>query len=336
MNQNIDNALKQAFGLIEAGNLEDAKALLRPILEIEKDNADVWWLYSHAVTDSETARLALNNVLRIDPNYPDARDLLNQLEAQQETGPTDDILEMEKDPVFIPAMPSSIPGITPLPPRADAAANTGFESSDELPDAIFDEEEPEAFYRRPLFYIPILGLLLVAALAIVILKPFAVNSPAPDVTAQNTHTSLLVTPTSEALSNGEATSTPISDVPTEISATTQAVSDLSDVSSAFAGFTLPSDGGVSIIDTSLGKTLAINICTSAGKEMRELLPKAMETLAKASTSYTAQAQIVAVKMLDCTANSTLLWIGASMEDATAFANGALSNKEFQAKWQPIK
>ena len=36
---------------------------------------------------------------------------------------------------------------------------------------MFDDEEPEAFYRRPIFYIPIISLLLVAALAIVIIKP---------------------------------------------------------------------------------------------------------------------------------------------------------------------
>src|SRR5258705_11163420 len=141
MNQNIEIALKQAFGLIEAGNLEDAKALLRPILESEKDNADVWWLYSHAVTDAETARLALNNVLRIDPTYPDARELLGQLEVQQKIEQTDDILEMDKDPSFIPSMPSSVPGITPLPPRADTQSNKGFDSADELPNEMFDDEE---------------------------------------------------------------------------------------------------------------------------------------------------------------------------------------------------
>jgi len=336
MNQNIELALKQAFGLIEAGNLEDAKALLRPILESEKDNADVWWLYSHSVTDAETARLALNNVLRIDPNYPDARDLLNQLETQQNTEQIDDILEMDEDPSFIPAMPSSIPGITPLPPRTLAPGNKGFDSSDDLPDEMFDDEEPEAFYRRPLFYIPIISLLLIAALAIVIIKPFAVNSPAPQATPQNAQSSSLETPTSETLSNGESTATPILAVPTELSVTSEAVSDLSDISSAFTEFTLPSDGGVGIVDTSLGKAIAVSVCTSAGKAMRDLLPKAMETLAKVSTNYASQVQVVAVKMLDCTSNSTLLWIGSSIEDSTAFANGTLTDKEFQAKWQPVK
>jgi hypothetical protein len=122
----------------------------------------------------------------------------------------------------------------------------------------------------------------------------------------------------------------------DTSVTTESVGDLSGISSALAGFTLPSDGGVEFADTSLGKTIVVSVCTTAGKEMRELLPKAMDTLAKASTSYADQAQVVSVKMLDCTANTTLLWIGATIEDATGFANSTLTDKEFQAKWQPVK
>lgn len=326
MNQNIENALKQAYALIEAGNLEDAKALLRPIIESEKDSADVWWLYSHAVSDAETARLALTNVLRIDSNHADARNLLMQLEAQQKREQTDDILEMGNDPSFVPPMPSFVPGISPLPSRTETRGNKGIDSSDDLPDEMFDDEEPEAFYRRPLFYIPLISLLLVAALAIVIIKPFAVNSPATQVVSPTAQSNSLETPTSEVI---------ISDASTPTS-TVESLSDLSSITSAFSEFALPSTAGISFVDTSLGKTLGVSLCTTAGKAMRELLPKAMETLAKASTDYSTQAQIVGVKMLDCGTNSTLLWIGVSIEDAISFAKGTLSDKEFQAKWQPIK
>lgn len=335
MNQNTDIALKQAFDLIEGGNLEDARALLRPILETEKDNADVWWLYSHAVTDPETARLALNNVLRIDPDYPDARDLLDQLVVQQRAEPSDGILEIDKDPSFIPAMPSSVPGITPLPPRGDAASK-GFSSPEELPEDIVEDEEPEPFYRRPLFYVPLITLLLIVALAIVIIKPFAVNSPAP-ATSETVQSNTLETPTSESIAGNLPTLTSIPTVVVETAATSETVasSDLSAVSSAFSGITLASDGA-QLTDTSLGKTLNVSVCTTAGKEMRELLPKAMENLAKASINYASQVQAVAVKMQDCTASSTLLWIGSSIADATAFAGGTLTDKDFQAKWQPVK
>lgn len=335
MNQNTENALKEAFSLIEAGKLDDAKALLRPVLESEKDSADVWWLYSHAVTDSETARLALNNVLRIDPNYPDANELLGQLEAQQKSEQFDDIVDMGKDPAFIPAMPSTIPGITPLSPRGDSLDSKLSASEDDLPDDMFSDEEPEAFYRRPLFYIPIISLLLIAALAIVIFKPFAVNSPAT-LAPQITQSSPIETPTNESLAIGDMTATPVAIAPTDTAVSAEAAPDFTAITNAFSAFKLTSDKSIEIVDTSLGKTLTVTICTVAGKQMRELLPKAMDSLAKPSIDYASQAPIASVKMLDCATNATLLWIGANTVDSTAYVNGTLAQKEYQAKWKPVK
>ncbi len=374
MSQNTEIALKQAFSLIEAGNLEDAKAILRPILESDKDNADVWWLYSHAVTDPETARLALNNVLRIEPDYPDARDLLNQLEVQQTSEQFDDFPDADKEPAFIPAMPSSIPGIKPLPARGESSGSKGSDAStDDLPDEVFDDEEGEAFYRRPLFYVPLITILLLIALAIVIIKPFAVNSPSPQTTDFPTQSpvetiqssALEITPTTEELNAEVATSTleetntviatptveqlsagatatadelstEASSVPTAVDNTTAAVAgDFSAIVADFSEFTLPTENAISVSSTNLGQTLGMSICTSAGKEMRGLLPKAMEALAKSSANYTSQAQAISVKMLDCTSNSTLLWIGSSIDDAVAFANATISDKDYQAKWKPV-
>jgi len=391
MSQNTEVALKQAFSLIEAGDLEDAKAILRPILESDKDNADIWWLYSHAVTDPETARLALNNVLRIEPDYPDARDLLNQLEAQQKNEQFDDFPDADKEPAFIPAMPSSIPGIKPLPPRDLPGATVSDTITDDFPDDVVGEEE-EAFYRRPLFYVPLITILLLVALAIVIIKPFAVNSPSPQTTEIATQipvetvqssalnitattegssvgvaTSTLqevsteaVTPTSEGLNSGAATSTPAdvsagtatstsgeltigntTSAPTGIDSTATDVAAIAGsdgfatITTDFSGITLTAENPISIDSTNLGQTLRVSVCTSAGKEMRELLPRAMETLAKSSVNYASQVQAISVQMVDCTSNSTLLWIGSSIDDATAFANATLSDKDYQAKWRPV-
>src|SRR6266498_4859282 len=117
MNQNTDIALKQAFDLIEAGQIEDAKALLRPILESEKDNADVWWLYAHAVTDPETARLALNNVQRLDPNYLNTGDLLYALENRSVGGSATD--SSDKEPSFLPPVPSTLPDLPQVGKKSD-------------------------------------------------------------------------------------------------------------------------------------------------------------------------------------------------------------------------
>ena len=82
MNDATEMQLMRAYELIEAGNLEQAKTLIVPILAREKENADAWWIYSHAVTDPQTAKEALDNVLRIDRDYPGARELRDQLANQ--------------------------------------------------------------------------------------------------------------------------------------------------------------------------------------------------------------------------------------------------------------
>ena len=58
MTDNVQNALSEAYELIEADNLEEARSVLRFILAEDPDNADAWWLYAHAVEEPETARTA--------------------------------------------------------------------------------------------------------------------------------------------------------------------------------------------------------------------------------------------------------------------------------------
>lgn len=74
--------LAQAHAYIEAGNLEDAENLIRSLLEQEPDNTDAWWLLAHSVRDSDAAREALFQVLRLDPNDQQARSLLSALDER--------------------------------------------------------------------------------------------------------------------------------------------------------------------------------------------------------------------------------------------------------------
>ena len=75
-------ALSRAYELVEAGKPEEARTVLEPILINDRDNADAWWIYAHSVTDPAEARHALGNVLRVNPNYPGAADLMRTLEMQ--------------------------------------------------------------------------------------------------------------------------------------------------------------------------------------------------------------------------------------------------------------
>ena len=72
--------LAQAHAYIEAGNLEDAENLIRSLLEQDPDNTDAWWLLAHSVRDDRSAREALDQVLRLDPNDQQARSLLAALD----------------------------------------------------------------------------------------------------------------------------------------------------------------------------------------------------------------------------------------------------------------
>ncbi len=82
MNDATENQMMRAYELIEAGKLDDARSILSPILAANKNSPDAWWIYAHAVTDPLTAKDALDNVLRLDPEYPGARELHDQVIEQ--------------------------------------------------------------------------------------------------------------------------------------------------------------------------------------------------------------------------------------------------------------
>lgn len=366
MNQNIEIALKQAFNLIEADQLEDARAILRPILESEKDNADVWWVYAHAVTDVDTARLALNNVLRLDSNYPGARELFDQVYPESSTDDLDGINDIGGEPSFMPALPTSIPGISPLPKIRPLSAQAG-EDYEEFPDEDIDTEADDAFYRSPLFYVPLISLLVIVALAVVIFKPFSVSSPTITAVVDATAETVFdLTPTVE-ISIGLATSATVVDatvegvvdlpptvdigiaatstiieatlpsdtVPTVTNADVPPETDFSDVELVMSDFNLASESPTTIENTSIGSALVSTVCTTAGREMRILLPQVTIALAKVSESYSDQVDAIAVRMSDCTTNTTLLQVGVPIDDAVAFATEAVTEQDFQSLWKPV-
>src|SRR4030095_169815 len=116
--QKTDEALDKAFELIETDHLDEARAILKPILDTEKDNPDVWWLYAHAVTDPETARLALNNVQRLDPNYLNTGDLLYALENRPLGGASSGG-SVDKEPSFLPSVPPTLPDLPKAGKKSD-------------------------------------------------------------------------------------------------------------------------------------------------------------------------------------------------------------------------
>src|SRR5664279_5150281 len=82
MSDAMRSQLEQAYRLIQQEDLDKAIAILKPIVAAQPNNIDAWWLLSNAVSEPAEARSALQNVLRLDPNHNQARDLLGSLDQQ--------------------------------------------------------------------------------------------------------------------------------------------------------------------------------------------------------------------------------------------------------------
>jgi hypothetical protein len=73
--------LQEAYRLITTGECDSARALIKPVLAAEKDNIDAWWLAVHAAVTPHDRRLALVQVLRLNPRHRPAHVMLDRLNA---------------------------------------------------------------------------------------------------------------------------------------------------------------------------------------------------------------------------------------------------------------
>ena len=83
MSESTDAVIRRAYELIEDDQLEQAQAVMAPLLEAESNNPALWWVYAHAVTESAIGEAALDRVLQLDPTYPGARELKAELVSAQ-------------------------------------------------------------------------------------------------------------------------------------------------------------------------------------------------------------------------------------------------------------
>jgi hypothetical protein len=322
MSVQTEEALSQAFELIEADKLEEARAILKPILDVDKDNPDAWWLYAHAVTDPEAARLALSNVRRLDPQYLNAGELLYTLEKQSPGLGLSDI-SSEKDPSFLPTVPSTLPGL----PGSKAIADDDWD----LPD---DEEEDSyaPIFRRPIFLLA-LGTIIFAIIAsLVILQPSlqTPNNNAVSATSTN-QSSGAETPLVETSQAVEATVT-VGQLTTPAQVDNNG--EFGNLDAALKNFSV-ADNGIGVEQTTLGDTVVVSVCTEPGVALRETLPEVLKAIAKESLTLSAEIQAISARMIDCTNNATLLMLGVAMSDAQAYQSGSINDDVFQSKWQPI-
>src|SRR5262245_20040578 len=74
--------LEQAYSLIQKDDLEGALTILRPIVSVQPDNAEAWWLIANAVSEPVEAYEALDNVVRLNPQNAEAKEQLDNLLEQ--------------------------------------------------------------------------------------------------------------------------------------------------------------------------------------------------------------------------------------------------------------
>lgn len=191
MNDQTQQALAEAFELIEADKLSEARAVLKPMLTTHRDNPDVWWLYAHAVTDADEARTALNQVLRLDPNYPDAAQLLNNLENQVPARRSA-VTVVDSEPGFLADIPPTLPDL-PEPEDEELADIVDLDAEKKI-----EAEEPS---RTRLLLLAALGLV---ALAVIVAIAVLTSQPR----------GAIPTPTSEGIA-AQASSTPLAFLPEE-------------------------------------------------------------------------------------------------------------------------
>ncbi len=307
MKDATERQLMRAYELIEAGKLDEARAILEPILLSDKNNPDAWWVYAHAVTDAPSARKALDSVLRLDPEYPGAQELRAQLD------------EIGK--------PSSV-GVS-------SSQNIRSEAEFDAPAAprraadFAGESTPAAETRRN--WVPIAGLVAVLAIIVVIvllLRPF--GQPA-ESTATPESTIIAVVPTDSVAQAATDEASP------SVEDTEDASSSGSDMSFDIINQTMSNfqmvENSMGIVETSVGETLLVQICSAPGVELRTTLPAALLSLSNAAVFSGVSSDFIGVQMVDCANGSVVLrTVVSSLTDAQAFANGGIDASTYQARW----
>ena len=116
--------LQQVYQLIKNGEQEEAISVLRPMLTVDPNNADAWWLMANAVSDPAEQRSALEKVVMLRPDHAQARAKLAELKAASEFRFEDsssavgfgDTLEKPKrdQPVYVQAAEPAKKGTNPV------------------------------------------------------------------------------------------------------------------------------------------------------------------------------------------------------------------------------
>ncbi len=356
MSDATNQALSEAYELIEADRLTEAEEILKPILADEPDNADAWWLYSYAVTDVETARMALNTVLKLDSKYPGAAELLQTLEGKYptHTSAKSDIRKLASQPPSLPDLPEDEdmePVVNYLDDSEPILARNR-QTKTEIP----VQKPVQKSSRLPIYAgLALLVILIIALLLLTSRQPGQDTTLTPTAEQQQVASGTLPVDqlsTQETSSTEEASSTEESASTQEASSTQEAalteeatvspleadVTPVSDtaansVGGALADFTLAADG-IGTLETQLGTTLVAGVCTGSGQQMRDTLAGSMSALSAVADTISGS-EAIGVRLVNCDTNEVLRVIAVPISEAASFAAGQSDEETYQSKWVAV-
>ncbi len=347
-----EQILAEVYQLIEQEQLAAAREKLQPLLKADAANPDVWWLYAHAVEDAQSARDALKRVVKLDPEYPGAQELLNSLAES-------------------PVIPS--PQIRSLKPESTSQSEKVDLSDFELDDDDWDDEEEGEGEEAERARFPIGFLALITILVVVVLGLLFLLNPSRDGTGETvadlstpTSNQVAVIPSTE-VTEESATTSPFTDtLPTPTSTTrpviistetpipqetitvestemvddgvgggTEAGADDDFIMLARSALNALSIEDVATIDTDIGQTTVVTICAGTIEENNENLTAIFGALAEVVAETSNVPEGIGVSLVGCDdAEFTPRLIVASTADAAEFATGLLDLKAFQSRWRP--
>ena len=321
MSDSTDAILQNAFDLIEQGELEQAQAVLAPLLETENDNPDLWWIYAHAVRDSETGIKALDRVIQLDAAYPGA----SQLKQQADLAPF--------------SSGAAMPEAASAPPADEEQGD--IDDWEDLQPEVERTAQSKRVGRG--FAVAIAALLLIALGALLVLSgevdiapltALIAPSPEPQIVVVSVSTETADSPTAAPTETESPTAAPTE---TEVPAThsPEIAAFIALVSDAISDFEI--DETVSgLRRTELGHTLVFRVCAVPGPQFQTRLGSVMNAAASLDAGIPENAAAIAVSLLNCADEEAVpRAIGVERDIIQAYANEEIGARDFQRSWQAL-
>lgn len=93
---NVNEQLREAASLIKQGRKREAGQIVQTILQMDKENAQAWWLMANLLDEESKVISCLERVLKIQPEHTGAQELLARLRPAT-TNLSDLFAEAEKE-----------------------------------------------------------------------------------------------------------------------------------------------------------------------------------------------------------------------------------------------